>query len=47
MAQRPQRKRLKVSDIVVGTIATEVRSFTGAGRLCMADTLQGWLRQIR
>jgi hypothetical protein len=41
MAQRHPRKRLKVSDIVIGAIATEARSFTDAGRLCMGDRMHG------
>lgn len=41
MTQRPQRKRLKVSDILVEAIATEARSFADAGRLCMGNRKHG------
>ena len=41
MAQKGPRKRLKVSDIVVGAIATEARSFAEAGRLCMGERKHG------
>lgn len=41
VAQKGQRKRLKVGDIVVGAIATEARSFTEAGRRCLGDMRHG------
>jgi hypothetical protein len=41
MAQRGQRKRLKVSDIVVEAIANEAREFAEAGRRCFGDMKHG------
>lgn len=41
MAQKSQRKRLKVSDIVVGAIAADARSFAEAGRRCIGEIKHG------
>ena len=41
MAQKSQRARLKVSDIVVGAIATQARNFTEAGQRCLGDLRHG------
>lgn len=41
MAQKNQRKRLKVSDIVIGAIANEARQFTEAGRRCIGERKHG------
>lgn len=41
MAQRSQRKRFKVSEIVVDAIAHEARQFAEAGRRCIGDRKHG------
>lgn len=41
MAQKRQRRRLKVTDIVVGAIAAEARNFAEAGRRCMGEMKHG------
>lgn len=41
MAQKGQRRRLKVSDIVVGAIATDARGFAEAGRRCIGEIKHG------
>lgn len=41
MKQRSQRKRIKVSEIVIDAIAHEARQFAEAGRRCIGDRKHG------
>ena len=44
MSQKGQRRRLKVSEIVVGAIAADARSFAEAGRRCIDEIKLGAIR---